>query len=250
LGEWAKKDVGMASAWFDQQIAAGKFDSKSLDGKSRSRMNLESILMSALLASDPAAVDRRLSALPDDQHADVVSNFNLNSDKEESQLAFAKLVRDQVPASQQASIISRQVSQLVTQGGYAKVTEYLARIDATPTERTACVEDAVSSKLYSDDKKVTREDLDAMRTWVTTQAPDTTDHVTGKILGAACGINKLDFAAAAEMAVQYNQASGNDEVLATFLEGAGACSNKDQARELAARISDEKRRAEILKNLE
>ena len=37
LGKWAEKEPAAAAAWLDRQIAAGKFESKSLDGKSQVR---------------------------------------------------------------------------------------------------------------------------------------------------------------------------------------------------------------------
>jgi hypothetical protein len=66
---------------------------------------------------------------------------------------------------------------------------------------------------------------------------------------AAQGNRKMEFAAAAELAVQYSVAGGNDEVLATFLTSYAAQSNKAAARALAGKIADEKRRAEILVSL-
>ena len=61
--------------------------------------------------------------------------------------------------------------------------------------------------------------------------------------------HKTDFTESAELAVQYHDASGNDDVLASFLGGMSARNNKEQARALAEKISDEKRREEILKKL-
>ena len=255
LQEWAKKDVTKASAWFDQQIAAGKFDSKSLDGKNRSRMRFEGNLIGVLLSSDPAAAARRLGALPEDQRAEALRNnlggWGQTTASAEDQLAMAKLVRDQVPAKDQAQIFGQQASRLVAQGGYAKVTEYLDRIAATPAERGVCVEQAATNKLWSNKEKLASADLDAMRAWAATQAPDATDRVTGKVLASAMqGNHKLDFSEAAGLAVQYGRTSGNDEVLGTFLESWPARNNKEQARALAAQIGDEKRRAQILKNLQ
>jgi hypothetical protein len=59
----------------------------------------------------------------------------------------------------------------------------------------------------------------------------------------------MEFSEAAELAVQYNDASGNDDVLSTFLDRGPARQNKEQARLLAEKISDPKRREEILKSL-
>jgi hypothetical protein len=251
LQEWAKKDPAKASAWFDRQIAAGKFDSKSLDGKSRLREQFEGGLINVLLASDLNAADRRLGAIPEDQRSEVMSQFQFQQLKDEDQLAFAKLIRGQVPENQQADTLAQQASRMVSSGGYSKVTEYLDRIEATPTERAACAEEVAESKLRNyDSKKITREDLDSMREWVGGQAPESLGRITGKVLGNALqGRNKMEFSEAADLAVQYNQTSGNDEVLASFLESWPARENKEQARGLADKIADEKRREQILKRL-
>jgi hypothetical protein len=248
LREWAKKDAGKAGTWFDQQIAAGKFDSKSLDGKSQSRMHFEGVLISILLTADPAIADQRLSALPDDQRSEVMrNNLSYGSVREEDHLALAKLIRARVPANEQAELFAQQASNLA-QGGYAKVTDYLGRIEATPAERSACAERVAVSKL-NNSKQVTREELDTMRTWVGTQAPDATDRITGRILANATrGSHPLGFDEAAALALQYNRAGGNDDVLGSFLESWPASSNSEQARALAAKISDDERRERILKN--
>jgi hypothetical protein len=160
------------------------------------------------------------------------------------------MVRDQVPAKEQAETLAQQASRLVGDEGYAKVTGFMDRIAATPAERVACVEQAAESRIrsISYQKKVTREDLDTLREWAKTQAPDSTDRVTGKALVTSIqGGGKMDFAEASELAVHYHEASGNDDVLASFLDGHAARSNKDQARVLAGKITDAERREEILK---
>ncbi|MEI6494344.1 MAG: hypothetical protein WCO94_17495 [Verrucomicrobiota bacterium] len=55
LREWAKQDPAKANAWLDQQIAAGKFDSRTLDGKSQFRMQFEGVMLGILFPSDPDA---------------------------------------------------------------------------------------------------------------------------------------------------------------------------------------------------
>lgn len=252
VGEWAKKDPAKATAWFDQQIAAGKFDSKALDGKSQTRSQFEGALINVLLGSDPDAASRRLSAMPADQRGEVLGQYPFQQLKEENQLAFAKLVRDQLPEKDQTETLAKQASRLVGDDGYANVTGFMDRIAATPAERTACVEQAAESRIQSISyqKKVTREDLDTMREWTKIQAPDSTDSITGKALANSLqGSRKMDFSEASELALHYRETSGNDDVLTSFFDGYSARQNKDQARLLAEKITDEKRREEILKKL-
>lgn len=252
MEQWAKKDPAAATAWFDQQIAAGKFESKSLDGVSKSRNQFEGALISILLSSDPEAAALRLGAMPEDQRDEVFTNGNFQLLKEESQQAFAKLVRSQVPEKDQARTLAQQASRFVADG-YAKVTEFMNRIEATPTERTACVEQAVSSRIQimSYQKKVTREDFDSMREWTAAESPASTDSLTGKALAniPQGGNSKMKFEDVAELATHYHEASGNDDVLVSFLEGGYARRNKDQSRLMAEKISNPKRRGEILEKL-
>lgn len=249
MKEWMKKEPENAVAWFDQQIAAGKFASKSLDGKSQSRMQFEGMVIGSLISTDPAAAAARLNRLPTDQRADVLRNNTGNSIKEEDQLAFANLVREQLPEKEQAQALARQVSLTASREGYAEITAYLERIKATPAERAACVEQAADSKIQfiSQNKKITREDIDSLRDWATAQSPDTLDQVTGRALALSVQSNKsLDFSEAAALASQYHNASGNDDVLVSFLSKGGSGDHQEEARLLAEKISDPKRREEIL----
>jgi hypothetical protein len=252
LQKWVEKDAGAAIAWFDAQIAAGKFDSKSLDGKSQSRIQFEGSVISSLLASDAPAAWDRLGALPEDQRAEALSRFQFRSVKEEDQLAFADLVRDKIPAHEQGSVLARQATQIVATADYDKVSDYFSRIKATPEERAACAEEAAEVKMrnYSQ-KKPAREDFETMRAWLSSEAPEAKDRITGEILGNAMqGGKKMEFSEASELAIHYHESSGNDEVLGAFLESWPARNHKTEARALAEKISDEKLRTEILKRLE
>jgi hypothetical protein len=252
LQGWAKKDPASASEWLDRQIAAGKFESKSLDGKSSTRLRFEGNLINTLLSSDPHAAERRMASLPEDQRKETLSRSSQPL-KEEDQIAFAELVRNQLPEKDQADALARRVSFMA--GGdeaFVKVAEFLDRIKAKPAERIACVEEAAESQIQriSYQKKVTREDLNTMREWVTGQAPTSLGNVTGKALANATqNNNKMEYSEAAALAVEYNTATGNDDVLFTFLDDYTARQNKEEARVLAEKIADPKRREEILKQL-
>ncbi|MEO5716280.1 MAG: hypothetical protein ABIT37_22565 [Luteolibacter sp.] len=252
MKNWAEKDPAKAQAWFDQQIAAGKFDSKALDGRSQNRIQFEGQLIGVLIGSDTEAAAKRLQAMPEEQRDNIMQSASMDSIKEDKQLTYADFIRGQLPEKEQAELIANLGNQLMRGDGFTGVDAYLDRIAATPEERAATATEVAVSKIQQDsyNKPVTRENLDAMREWVAKQAPGTADNVTGKALGSAAqGNRQLKFADAAALAQQYDDASGNQDVLAGFLQSNVIYSNRDQARELAQKITDEKRREEILKKL-
>jgi hypothetical protein len=245
---WSGKNPTAAAAWLDQQIAAGKLDSKSLDGTSRARIQFEGALIGALISSDPAAAALRLKSLPEDQRSDSLrTSRKFTEDKD--QLAYANLVRSGLSEAAQAQQFTEKASMIASTGGYTKITEYLDRIKATPAERAGCVEKAVDANIQylSKKKKVTREDIDAMREWATSQAPGTTANVTGVALARSTRTNnQLEFSEAAALATQYHEADGNDEVLIGFLMAYDPRNgSKEEAQVLAQKISDVKKREEI-----
>ncbi len=249
LQAWAQKDSSSAAEWFDEQIAAGTFDSKALNGVSSSRHSLESTFIRILLGSSPEAAARRLAALPADQRGDVMHMYDMSSVPEEIHVAHAALIRAQVPEKDQAETIASQMTNLVKRGDYSAATAYLDRIAATPAEREASAMIAIRDMypINPDSNKLSREDFDALREWVGVQSPESVDKITAEALAkGANGDHKITFAVAADLAVEYSVQSGNDEVLAGFLTSHAARRNKAVARDLAAKIADETRRAEIL----
>ncbi|TAG11704.1 MAG: hypothetical protein EAZ42_00125 [Verrucomicrobia bacterium] len=254
MEKWTKKDSASAIAWFDEQIATGKFDSKSLNGKSSARFKFEGHLIGSLLDSDLAAAKHRLNSLPEDQRKDALAQISYMHLEEERQIEFAELVRKGITEKDQAEILGRHGPSLVSdENGYEKVSAYLQRIQATPSERTACVEKVVESQAsnFSMQEKITREDLNTMREWVTSLDPESTAAMTGKALAKAISYSgKVDFSEAAELALEYNAASGNDDVLSAFLQSNPVSEHREEARLLAEKISDPKLREEILNNLE
>jgi hypothetical protein len=251
IREWSHENPAAANAWFDQQIAAGKFDIKALDGKNRTRKKFESPLIRALISTDPAAAATRLKSLPEDQCVEFLCG-QLSDLKDKDQLAYANLVRSRLPQETQARALTCQIHNQVNGEGYTQVTEYMDRIKATPVERTVCIEQAAKDKilLLSMNRKVTRDDLNAMREWANSQALKTTDKLTGYVLATAIRADgKLDFSEAAALASQYHEASGNDDVLIGFLAEyePSRDHSEEEGRVLAEKISDQKKREEILR---
>jgi RNA polymerase sigma factor (sigma-70 family) len=250
LKKWAMDAPDKATAWFDAQVAAGEFDSKSLDGKNPLRIRFENTLISALLASDPSTAGQHLETIPADQRADVLNGLSVDT---KNQAAFAKLVRAYVPELDQTKTLAQQASRNPTGGSYVKATEFMDQIEATPRERTACVEQVAVSEFQQiprNSRKVTRKDLDALREWAGTMGYASPDTLTGKALGSvlAGGRSHTSYDELGELAVKYSRDRGNDDLLVAFLkEPGGYIRNQTSARALVEKVSDEIRREEILK---
>ena len=251
--KWAEKDPARAAAWFAEQVAAGRFESKSVDGENRIREKIEYGFFSASLDTDPAAAARSLAAMAEERRTEVLSDYLDTGIKQEKQLDFITLLRSHLSAKNQARLLSRKSHYLARSGGYAEVEAFMEQISATPTERVACVGEAARQQfsLISKDHKVTRADIDAMRVWTQAQAPGATDTTTGIVIASSIGKGGgMSFADAAELTLQYHKASGNDDTLIAFLHYFPGRINREVARGLTAQISDPKSREEILKNLE
>lgn len=252
LRDWAKKDLAGATAWFDRQIADGKFESRTLDGKSVLRGQFEAALMETLMTSDLEAVSRRIAAMPEDQRRDILQQIPFTELGPEEQKAYASLIRGLIPADERDGSFAHIVSELVDESGYRKVSAFLDAVQATPEERAASAKQTAESQMemLGNNGAVTREAIDSLREWLNLQAPGQTDSITGKALAeAAQNGGDFTFSQASQLVLQYQQSSGSDDVLVSFLEGFSAHSNLEEAKQLADMITDEKRRAEILNQL-
>ena len=242
FGKWAEKDRAAAIAWLDQSIAAGKFDSKSLDGKSETRMRLEGQLVSLLLPSDPQGASARVAALPEDQREDFLRqafSFGPNQLNPESEVAYAKLVRGNLPPDKAASIIANTASNLMFQGGYERLDGYISRTGATDDEKKAIVSQVMGNQLMRGaSQEIDKDTLDKARTWAANQSPDTVDQATGQALAKTLWRGS-SFDNASALALQYQESSGKDDVLVAFLRGAAdQHHNTDQAKLLIDKIKD------------
>lgn len=253
LGGWAKKDLAAATAWFDKQIAAGTFDSKTLDGKSEMRIQFESALMESLLLSDPNAAGQRLAALPEDERREVLEQLPFDELGSNGQKTYAELVRQLVPADEREGSFANIASQLVNDEGFADVSAFLDAVNASPAERAAAAIETAETHFESlaGDGKVTRADVDALRTWLERQAPGKVDTITGRALAeAAQEDGEFTLEEASRLVLDYQKSSGSDDMLVAFLKSYAARSNLKEARELANKIQDPQRRANIIKELD
>lgn len=253
LGAWAKKDLAAATAWFDKQIAAGTFDSKTLDGKSEMRIQFESALMESLLISDPTAAGQRLSALPEDERREVLEQLPFEELGSNGQKSYAELVRHLVPADEREGSFAHIASQLVSDAGYSDVSSFLDGVNASPAERAAAAIETAETHFESlaDEGKVTRADVEALRAWLERQAPGKVDSITGRALAeAAQDGGNFNFEEASRLVLDYQKSSGSDDMLVAFLKSYSARSNLNEARELVNKIQDPQRRANLAKELD
>lgn len=252
LQNWAEKDLVAATVWFDREIAAGNFDSKTLDGRSELRMQYEGALLASLLESDPDAASQRLAAMPEDQRREVLQQMTFSELSEGSQKAYTALVRGLVPSAEREGSFAHIAGELVSNEGFSEVGNFLDGVNASTAERVAAAKEAADSHLeqLAENGKITAQEVDAMREWLARQAPGEKDRITGKALAeAAQGDGEFSFTEAAKLALTYNESSPNDDVLVAFLNSYAARSNLQQAEHLAGMIKDPKTREELLQQL-
>ena len=252
MAAWAKQDPSAAAAWFDQQIASGVFEAKSLDGRSYARLEFEGALVAELLAANPDAAGLRLAALPEDQRREALEQISFSELGPEAQSAYAALVRGLVPEDERAGSFTHVISDLVQNAGFTEVDRFLDQIHATPEERAVSAREAANARFeeIANERPLTRQDVDAMREWIEKQSPGSADRVTGEALGdAAQDGGEFDFDAASKLALEYHRKSPGDDVLISFLESFAARSNSEQAIHLAEQIRNPHRRKEIMEDL-
>lgn len=252
LGQWADKDMSAATAWFEKEIAAGTFLSKSLDGKSSTLNQFESQLISRMLFSDFSGAEKRMEKMPMEMRRDILRSYGFQRIKEDDQAAFAKLVRSQLDEKQSLGILGDKASTLARKGDFREVDAYMDRIEATPKERMTSAENAAKGFLQSKgwQGKITATDVDTMRDWLGKQSPGAVDRLTGESLGnASSGGDETKFSDASALALKYNKSSSNDDVLIGFLENSITGANKSKARELAEKILDPVKREKALNDL-
>lgn len=249
LKQWAMKTPTEATTWLDAQIAAGKLESKSLDGKNQLRLMLEKTLIGVLLNSDPDAASRRIGQLPENQRGDVLTGQPIEP---KNQNEFAKMVRRQLTETDQVRVFCELAWLSVPKQGYGSASECLTRIEATSAERAACIEHVAIShfqQLARNAKPITSEQVDALREWTDSISPESTDLIIGRTLGRANsgGGRQTSFAKLGELAAQYSKTRGNDDILVEFLkEPTLYFFHKTEVRALTGKITDEKRRKEVL----
>lgn len=246
LRKWADTDPAAAGVWLDRQIAAGKFESKSLDGRNQSLVQFESSLVGALLKTHPAAATARVAALPESQREQFFQQGFFFQLQKENEAAYAKLVRDSMAADKVGGILANTAGMVAMNGGFERVDGFIASSHATEDEKKAIVEQVMKNKMsQGGDSKIDIDELDKARAWGASQSPGVVDKATGEALA-----NSLwrggDVKKASEIALKYNESSPNDEVLVAFVKSAQVRQQSaDEIKALIDKIKDPALREEI-----
>jgi hypothetical protein len=243
LRKWADKEPAAAGAWLDEQIAAGKFESKSLDGKNQSLIRFEVGLVGALLKSDPAAATARVNALPEAQREEFFQQGFFFHLQPQSEVAYARLVRDTMAGDKVGGILASTAGIIAMQGDFKRVDGFIASAQATDEEKKSIVAQVIKNRIRAADLKP--GELDKARAWGVSQSPAVVDKATGEALASLLWRGG-DFKKASELAVKYNEASGHDEVLAAFLKSNEVQhGSADKAKPLIDKIKDPALQEEI-----
>ncbi len=249
---WAKQDLTAATAWFDRAIATGVFESKTLDGRSDARLEFEAALAGVLLATDAAAVGRRIAELPEDQRAETLQQIKFSELEPAAQKDYIGLTRSLLPADEREGTFGSAFCELIPDGDFLKAATFLDDIAATPEERAIAAGWAARNRLDAivEKRNLTRDDVAATQEWLNRQSPDTADRLMGEALGKAsqeggeAGFSKL-----VKLVLEVHASSGNDDALAAFLESSDASEHPEKSKLLAEKITDLELRGEILESL-
>lgn len=240
--QWLGEDSAAARAWFDRHIEAGDFDSKSLDGRSENRLRFEAALLAELVGEDPREAEARLRALPEDQRAELFNQGMFMNLKPGDEMAYARLIRENLPEDQQAAALSNVTGMLVHSGDYEGVSGFLEKIDASAEERRGVATRVAQAKLQSTGR-VDRATVDELREWLATEATDSVDAVTGEALG---NVYNGRYGEQAKLVEELHAEGGGDDLLVGFLESGQGHSHREEALRLARMIEDREQRNRLI----
>lgn len=244
--QWVAKDIGAAAAWMDKQIEAGTFESKSLEGKNENRKNFEATLIREWVSGDFAAARERVAALPEPLRSNVLRQDLFSKLKGGNEKEVADLIRGNAGNGNAAEVLAQSSAFYASKGDYEHAGQFLKTIEANAEERNTIAAQVVSMKLMNGDwlQNDPASTIATARDWAVREAPEAAERITGDALGRLAN-NR--FEEAAKLALQYQESSGDDAVLVSFLKSNGVKSHPDQALPLVERIADPVKREEVRK---
>ena len=254
LRKWAERDPAAAAAWMDKQLAAGVFESKSLDGRNPIYPQFESGLVGALFKNDLQAAIKRMEAIPEEQRAAVFNSGMFKQVDQAREGDLVTLVRQSAGESHVSGVLSGYAANLVHGQDFERVDHFITVSRATPDEKAAMVSEAMRrSVTIGGNSPLAPEVIDKIRSWATTQTPDLVDKQTGAMLANSLWVVGGDIKKVGAIALKYNAASGNDDTLVAFLTNGAVKSRAEGQKELildlAGKIKDPAKREEVMNSL-
>jgi RNA polymerase sigma factor (sigma-70 family) len=247
MGAWAKRDVAAATAWFDEQVAAGSFEEKQL-GSRMLQDRFHGPIIGVLISRDLDGAMLRFGMIPESNRNDFLQYELYSWPKEVSDYAaFATMIREMMPEKDRIWPIAAFAQSMP----FEKVGAYLDAIHADLEERTASAERAAEMRVQdlTAQEAITRADIDALRAWAGNVAPHAVGRVTGVALARSTNINTaLTFEEAGKLALEYHAETKDDDVLVGFLDSYAGYSNKSAGRIIAESIIDPTRRKNLRHN--
>ncbi len=264
LAAWALVDPAGAVAWFEEQVAAGNFQSKRAGaGEFEGQLPMRKSLAWALGASDPAAARRLIGELPVENRAAIFRKDYWGvgwSMRAENLPVMAGLMRTLVPDEKQPELVA---SPFWEQGDFGetgvledwrKLESYFADIQATGDEREAVVLAMSQSARFPRESggyfKTSPEDIDALRSWVAKENPALVTEATALALATVANRREQDFAPWVDYALRLHAAGAGDEVLVAVLETHRTPQHPELARAMAERLSPGEERERFLQQLD
>lgn len=255
LKDWVKMDLAAAIGWMDREIAAGTFETRSLDGKNPVWTRWEAVVVYGQFVADPARAEARLSNLSPAMRAEILGLADaFHKMTESDEIAYAAIVRRQLDEKGRVAAISERAGKTLAGGGdFAAVDEYLNSVYAAPDERERAATEVAGAfvQRLAEKKDLSAAKIDELRAWAGRDAPEALGRITGEALGKGVNLeNGMDFTEAADLALRYRDTDGNDDALHGFLSKLNPHTNKAEARKLAETIADPGKRENMLRRFE
>lgn len=248
--KWIMRDGPQALAWLDRQIATGLFESRSLAGTSNVRQEYEALIFLRTKDSSRIAALDPLDRLP------TLQSWRFQSLKPEEQAAFAKVVRTSgLKPSEVAEALKPLLNRAMESGDLAGADAFFERVAPTPEELPRLSEAAAGNAMFALGKKadqLTGDEVPAIRTWLADKSSGG-DAYLGSMIGKGFS-NGWDSAQIFTTLDRLQKDQPSDELISTFLLSASQ-GNKQKldyatARDLANRISNLGKRADVLNAIE
>ncbi|MDB6135837.1 MAG: hypothetical protein JWM59_4080 [Verrucomicrobiales bacterium] len=253
FNQWVVRNPQEAAAWYDEQLAAGKFENKALSEVNEVRVSFESGLISSLLLKDPAAAEARLAALtPEERVATLSRGWDIPVTPE-GQDAFVRTARNVVEERDQAGVIANYARMIGDRGKLEDVSAFLAKSGSAGEERQQIIQQAASGQIVKELRESgtspTLESTAAWRTWVQENSPEGASGIIGQSMGEALNYNEFSFDKAASLLPEMVPAADRDVAVVAFLDKARWRAKGDAAVSLAQSIQDEALRTKAMENL-